>query len=118
MQRRYQDGSVCGSSAKTARDPLISRDQDGRRWNDVACAYAKQLMTDIDQEMHCNAQTPRSVHTANPGMLTTLVSRRYGQMAVTVAAWCALLAHCEGSNASYETWKQVFANLHAATPVG
>jgi hypothetical protein len=63
-------------------------------------------------------ETTQSINTANPGVLTALVSRRYGQMAITVAAWCALLARCEGSNASYETWKQVFANLHAAAPVG
>jgi len=80
----------------------------------VACAYAKELMTDIDHEIHCNAETTQSTCTA--GVLADLVSRRYGQMAVTVAAWCALLAHCEGSDASYETWKQVFANLHEATP--
>ncbi|SFU22890.1 Transposase [Mesorhizobium sp. YR577] len=36
----------------------------------------------------------------------------------SVRAWCALLARCEGSDASYETWKQVFARLHDATPPG
>jgi hypothetical protein len=48
------------------------------------------------------------------GALAALMSRRYGDMAPTVTAWCAMLAWSKGTEAGYRMWTEAFKTMHAA----
>jgi hypothetical protein len=84
----------------------------------MALAYAREFMATVGRETHRDPAKPKAISAPDPATLAELLGTRFDQTAVLVAAWCALLARCEGSDASYETWKQVFARLHDATPPG
>lgn len=43
--------------------------------------------------------------------LAALMSRRFGKMAPTVAAWCAMLAWSEGADACYRMWAEAFKTV-------
>ncbi|RJG40895.1 hypothetical protein [Mesorhizobium sp. DCY119] len=112
------------------RDPLLALAQkwgngsivlsqnNGRSRNDEALAHAREIIATINPDMHGTTAGEGSTRASDPAVLAMLLGKRFDQTAVLVAAWCALLARCEGSDASYETWKQVFARLHEATPTG
>lgn len=42
------------------------------------------------------------------------MSRRFGEMAPTVTAWCAVVAWSEDTEASYRMWAETFKTLRAA----
>jgi len=86
-----------------------------RSRNDVALACAREFMATVGRETHRDLAKPKAISAPDPAILAELLATRFDQTAVLVAAWCALLARCEGSDASYETWKQVCARLHDAT---
>ncbi|GLS32514.1 hypothetical protein SAMN04488498_12227 [Mesorhizobium albiziae] len=46
--------------------------------------------------------------------LAAVMNKRFGEMAPTVTAWCAMLAWSEGTDASYRMWTDVFKTVRAA----
>jgi len=40
----------------------------------------------------------------------------YGASAATAAAWCAVIARCDGRTADYDFWRAVFTKLREELP--
>jgi hypothetical protein len=47
------------------------------------------------------------------GALAAVMSRRFGEMAPTVTAWCAMLAWSEGTDSGYRMWTETFKTVRA-----
>ncbi len=114
-------GDRAGSTSRYPGE--VDRDSDihsgrakARSRNDEALACAREFMATVGRDTRGDAANTTPINA--PSDLAELLSTRFDQAAVLVAAWCALLARCEGSDASYQSWKQVFARLHHATPSG
>jgi hypothetical protein len=101
-------GDLTGSSSSGAA--RVVRRHSGRAEersrNDEALACAREFMATVGCETHRDRANAAATNAPDPAALAGLLgTRQFDQAAVLVAAWCALLARCEGSDASYQTWK-------------
>ncbi|GLS28311.1 hypothetical protein SAMN04488498_115122 [Mesorhizobium albiziae] len=79
---------------------------------DEAQRCARELMASVPFEKDGKALPVGAG--AGAEVLAVLMRRRFGTKAPTVAAWCAMLAWSEGTDASYQTWTEAFKSVRTA----